>query len=267
MHNLFYLELIDVILFGLAFGSFANVCIIRTFKKESFGGRSHCPHCKTQIAWYDLIPILSFFILKGQCRHCKSKISIQYPIVEAICTITWATIFLHTGLSAEFFLYAGFSFFTLMIVVTDFLENDVYVWMIVACLLVVIPFQLYLGKGWFALWGGITGAGIALITSLIGTVIKRIRGYKEIFGFGDVMYMTLLGIVCGPLTTFSVIFGAFLIFMLVGFLMGQPGKKMEQMLPLCPCFGIALVINVYLPGGFIGTYWRLLDSISYFFRG
>lgn len=269
---MFYLEFVVVVLLGLSFGSFANVCILRSFTNESFGGRSHCPKCNTQIAAYDLIPILSFFILKGKCRYCKSRISIQYPIVEAICAITWAVIYLHTGIGAEFLLYASFSFFTLMIVVTDFLENDVYVWMILFCLLIVVPLQIYIGQGMVALWGGMTGAGMAAFTLLVAYVIKKYRGYKEVdvfalFGLGDVLFMILLGTVCGPLGTFSVIYGAFMICWIIGYLSSQPGKRKEKMLPLCPSFGIALICNVYLPGGFLGTFWRLSDLIASYFRG
>lgn len=69
-------------LLGLALGSFGNVLIARIRTAESFGGRSHCPHCKKTIAWFDLFPLLSFAVLGGRCRACKKSISVQYPLVE-----------------------------------------------------------------------------------------------------------------------------------------------------------------------------------------
>ncbi len=69
-------------LLGLVIGSFGNVLLYRIQHGESFGGRSHCPACRKTIAWFDLIPVLSFLLLHGKCRHCLKKISIQYPLVE-----------------------------------------------------------------------------------------------------------------------------------------------------------------------------------------
>lgn len=68
---------------GLVFGSFVNVLVWRVPKKMSLLGRSICPECRQQIKWYDNIPILSFFILRGKCRACKKRISWRYPAIEA----------------------------------------------------------------------------------------------------------------------------------------------------------------------------------------
>jgi prepilin signal peptidase PulO-like enzyme (type II secretory pathway) len=69
--------------FGLIFGSFLNVVILRFDDWASIVGQpSHCPKCKKPISWFDLIPVISFMILRGRCRHCHKPISWQYPIVE-----------------------------------------------------------------------------------------------------------------------------------------------------------------------------------------
>ncbi|MDD4996225.1 MAG: prepilin peptidase [Patescibacteria group bacterium] len=73
-----------VFFIGLSFGSFLNCLIYRLAKKQSLSGRSFCPHCKKQIAWYDNIPLISFVLLKGKCRHCQQKISWQYPLIELL---------------------------------------------------------------------------------------------------------------------------------------------------------------------------------------
>ena len=90
--------------FGAIIGSFLNVIILRyntgLSQKNSIGfsGRSRCFSCGKNIKWYDLIPVLSFMILNGRCRHCKSKISFQYPLVE-LCAG-----FLFSGIFWKFFL-------------------------------------------------------------------------------------------------------------------------------------------------------------------
>jgi leader peptidase (prepilin peptidase)/N-methyltransferase len=70
-------------LFGLIVGSFLNVVILR-FGEKSIGGRSECPSCHRQLHWYDMVPVLSWVFLRGRCRSCHMRISIQYPLVEAI---------------------------------------------------------------------------------------------------------------------------------------------------------------------------------------
>jgi leader peptidase (prepilin peptidase)/N-methyltransferase len=76
---------------GLLFGSFLNVCIARLPKQESIAiPGSHCPHCQTPIRWYDNVPLLSWILLRGRCRDCKARISVQYPLVELL-TALWLT--------------------------------------------------------------------------------------------------------------------------------------------------------------------------------
>lgn len=75
-------------LFGLIVGSFLNVLIYRIPRDQPFvAGRSHCPHCNHILAWYDLIPVASFLMLRGRCRYCGHTISPQYPIIEIISAI------------------------------------------------------------------------------------------------------------------------------------------------------------------------------------
>ena len=74
-----------IFLFGIVIGSFLNVCIYRIPKGEDIVKvNSHCMTCGYQLKWYDLIPIFSYIFLRGKCRKCKTKLSCQYPIVEAV---------------------------------------------------------------------------------------------------------------------------------------------------------------------------------------
>lgn len=92
---------IIVFLFGSVIGSFLNVCIFRIPLKKSVAfGRSHCMNCNKELKWFELVPILSFILLGAKCRSCKSKISFQYPIVEAINGLLYIVIFLVFGWAA-----------------------------------------------------------------------------------------------------------------------------------------------------------------------
>lgn len=90
---------ICVFVFGVIFGSFLNVCILRIPLKETIvSERSHCMKCGHVLAWYDLFPLFSYLFLRGRCRYCKEKISPQYPIVE----------FLNGVFAVLCFMFAGF---------------------------------------------------------------------------------------------------------------------------------------------------------------
>jgi prepilin signal peptidase PulO-like enzyme (type II secretory pathway) len=72
---------------GLVFGSFGNVLIARIPKGESIGGRSMCPRCKEELAAWEIVPLLSYLVLRGRCGHCGKRISVQYPIIEGATAI------------------------------------------------------------------------------------------------------------------------------------------------------------------------------------
>jgi len=84
------LEAILALLFGLLIGSFLNVCIYRWPRDLSVvKPRSHCVACEKTIAWYDNIPVVSFVVLGGRCRHCRARISFRYPVVELATGLLW----------------------------------------------------------------------------------------------------------------------------------------------------------------------------------
>ena len=98
--------IVFVALFGLVIGSYLNVCIYRIPKKEDMVfARSHCMNCGHTLKWYELIPVFSYLMQGGRCRQCKNKISIQYPIIEAVNAIGYVWIFLHLGVCVESILY------------------------------------------------------------------------------------------------------------------------------------------------------------------
>lgn len=85
---------IYITLVGLAVGSFINVLVGRFYASENFfHGRSKCNHCKKTLAWYDLIPVLSWLLLAGKCRYCKSRI-VDSPVVELLSGLLFVASFI-----------------------------------------------------------------------------------------------------------------------------------------------------------------------------
>jgi len=114
-------------LLGLVIGSFLNVVICRLNTQRSFGGRSGCMSCQHQLSWYELIPLLSFCVLKGRCRDCKTRISSMYPLVELTTGIVFVALFLEfqelffmpTSIFAVTYAYYA-TMFSLLIVITTY---------------------------------------------------------------------------------------------------------------------------------------------------
>lgn len=108
-----YLIIFYIFVIGLMIGSFINCLVWRLHKKEGLWNRSYCPKCRGKISWYDNIPVLSYLLLRAKCRHCKAKISCQYPVVELVTAILFTTSFyLNMGSG---FLILDFRFFILVI--------------------------------------------------------------------------------------------------------------------------------------------------------
>ena len=89
-----------IFLYGIVIGSFLNVLIYRLPLKENIATESsHCMSCGHKLQWYDLVPLVSYMILGGKCRYCKTKISPQYPVIEGINGAMYVIIFLVNGLN------------------------------------------------------------------------------------------------------------------------------------------------------------------------
>jgi prepilin signal peptidase PulO-like enzyme (type II secretory pathway) len=111
---------------GAVIGSFLNVVILRLKIKEPIlKDRSHCAFCKKKLAWQELIPILSFFLQKGRCKHCGKKISIQYPLVEFFTGLAFLLIF-----NFQFSIFNEF-------LNLQFLISIIF-WLLITCFLLII---------------------------------------------------------------------------------------------------------------------------------
>ncbi|WP_281950672.1 prepilin peptidase [Nitrosophilus kaiyonis] len=115
-----------IFIFGLVFGSFLNVLIVRIPKGENIAyPPSHCPVCKKQLKWWHNIPVISWIILKGECYFCKSKISLQYPLIELITAIIFVIVFLKNGINIYSLIIALTFSLLLTLSMIDFLYKAV----------------------------------------------------------------------------------------------------------------------------------------------
>lgn len=184
-----------IMLLGLIIGSFLNCLIWRLYQDESLLGRSYCPACRKMIAWYDNIPLLSFFLLRGRCRRCQGRISWQYPLVEAVTAwlflLVWqqhaAAILAGTSGLAPFLRDVAIVIFLIVIFVYDLRWQLVPLNFIWPMSVLVLLLNLYLGVPWTAelLYGAIGGAFF-----LIQFLATRGRGVGE----GDIWLGVFLGL-------------------------------------------------------------------------
>lgn len=236
--------------FGLTIGSFLNVCTLRWPQDESvvFPG-SHCPACDADIRWYDNVPVLSYLLLRGRCRACKDRISLQYPLVELATGLIWAGMFSYAGFSAE--AMRGAVFLTLLfgISLTD-------------ARFYIIPDQfslggLVLGIGLSFLPGGIDPMG-SVLGALLGFGLLRgvaVAGKwmfkKDAMGGGDVKMMAMVGAFLGMPGVLLTIFGGAL---LGSVIFGPISYKTGKLVP----FGI------FLAAGAAVTYGWGQDIIDWY---
>ena len=97
---------IVIFIFGITIGSFLNVCIYRIPLHQSIVTvSSHCMTCGRKLKWYDMIPVFSWLLLGGKCRNCKSKISLQYPVIESLNGILYVVICLVNGMDLLSLIY------------------------------------------------------------------------------------------------------------------------------------------------------------------
>ena len=109
-----------IFVFGLLWGSFFNVCIVRLPEEKSvIGGRSFCPKCQSLIPWFCNIPIISYLMLRGRCRNCKIPISIQYPLIELFSGLMFLGLYFYYGASKEYLFALVFCSALLIVSVID----------------------------------------------------------------------------------------------------------------------------------------------------
>src|SRR6204780_2322662 len=218
-------------LFGLAFGSFLNVCIYRLpLGLSVVAPRSACPNCKRPIAFYDNLPVLSWLFLGGRCRHCKARISPRYLFIEVLTGVLFLGCYAYSGLTVATLKYCTFGFLLLGLIFTDAETKllpdkltlpGLLLGLLFSLLVPVhdmasqflpgilnLPFSADLAARPFSLLDSLLGA--ALGASFIygaGAIYLRWRG-AEGMGFGDVKLMAMVGAFLGMKLTIFTIFTA-----------------------------------------------------------
>jgi leader peptidase (prepilin peptidase)/N-methyltransferase len=247
-------------LFGLAGGSFLNAVIYRIDNIMSIAReRSQCPHCKKEIAWYDLVPLLSFVALRGICRHCGKKISWQYPIIELTTAILFVVLYLSVGLNWYTVFLAIISMFLIVIFVVDLREMiipDIMVipalvfWAIVWIISLIPGIDLGMPVDFVNyLYGGLLGAGfIGLIV-----LITKNKG----MGVGDIKLAGLIGFVLGWPFALIGLLAAFVVGSIVGIIMLiNKTKNLKSEIPFAPYLIIGFYIAVFWGTSIINWYTR-----------
>ena len=203
-------------LFGLLIGSFLNVCIHRWPRDLSVvRPRSACVECGQTISWHDNVPLVSFAILHGRCRHCHARINWRYPVVELLTALSFAWFVRRYGLTPDAAKYSVFAALQIGLIFSD-LETlilpdeltigGVFIGLIFA-LFTHVPDRIFnsictiagfpLGPRWADFGEAIFGA--TLLSSLLwalGWIFEKVRKMEGL-GFGDVKMIAMVGAFLG----------------------------------------------------------------------
>jgi leader peptidase (prepilin peptidase) / N-methyltransferase len=266
-------------LFGLAIGSFLNVCILRIPADKSIVlPSSSCPKCGRAIAPYDNIPVLSWIFLGGKCRNCKTKISAMYPAVELFTGLLFLACYLIFGLSVDALKWAVFAALLVVLTVTDLRErilpDEVNFFGLGAGLVFSFFTQsldgtaLWLSRRWFdfpppqmalsfadAALGAMAGSGLLWI---VAEGYFRLRG-KEGMGLGDVKMMAAVGAFLGlKRTMMTVLLGSLLGSVIGIFLIAVSKKGRDYELPFGTFLGAGALLVVFFGTPALHWYESLL---------
>ncbi|KGN02255.1 peptidase A24 [Clostridium novyi A str. 4570] len=241
---------ISFFILGTIIGSFLSVCICRIPAGESIVyPPSHCSNCKSNIKPYDLIPIVSYVILRGKCRYCKEKISIKSPLMELFTGIIFLSLYLKYGLTLELIKYLILFSFLIVIGCIDYNTTDVYfsttsTGIGIGILFLVINWYLKLPIKTYFLGAIIGGIFILLIAVLTGGM-----------GFGDVEICILSGIYIGTKLTVLMLFLSFILGGAVGaVLIISKKKSRKDYIAFGPYISIATMIAVLFGEKIINWY-------------
>jgi leader peptidase (prepilin peptidase)/N-methyltransferase len=240
--------------FGAVIGSFLNVCIIRIPEKKSIVyPASHCPSCKTPIAFYDNIPLVSYVLLAGRCRQCKTPISFQYFIVELLTPIITLVLYFSFGFSLAGALAALFCYVLLVITGIDLqhqiIPDSISIPCIPLCLLssLVLPWTDLKSS----LIGMVLGGGILYLVAQAYYLVRK----KEGMGGGDIKLLAMIGAFLGwKGALIALMVGAFAGTLAGIAMMLVRGKNLKYALPFGPFLSL---------GAFCALLWG--EAILYWY--
>ncbi|MFO0955754.1 MAG: prepilin peptidase [Candidatus Saccharibacteria bacterium] len=238
---------IVIFLYGLLVGSFLNAWIWRTYTGRKISrGRSVCPHCKHQLAWYDLIPLVSWLALRARCRYCKRPISAQYPLVELGNAVLWVAIvgaINPTTLDGYFTTLIWLMVSSLLVAAFVFdlkwmlLPDQFMVPAIVLAAIWLLTQWLVFGRAELA-WQQLMGA--VLFAGAFFALWYASRG--KWLGDGDIRLALLMGLLLTPSQLVIAIFVSFNLGAVVGITMLVTGRA-KRSSPMA--FGPFLIIGLF----------------------
>lgn len=201
--------------FGAVIGSFLNVCIYRIPAGVSIvTPPSRCPRCGVTIRWYQNIPIFSYLVLGGKCGSCRIKISLRYPIIEALTGALFVLVFFYFSLSLATLVYL---IFVAALVVITFIDLDHQIIPDVISLPgIVVGFLCSFATPWLtwsdSLFGILLGGGSLWLVAVLYELLTK----KEGMGGGDIKLLAMIGAFLGWKAILPIIFFSSLIGSLVG---------------------------------------------------
>lgn len=251
---LLFLELtpyIIIFIFGINIGSFLNVCIYRIPLGESIvTAPSHCMTCGRKLKWYDMVPVFSWLVLGGKCRNCKSKISVQYPIIEGVNGILYVMICAVNGLEWSSVIYCFMASALLVLSIIDWRTYE-------------IPFGInvflfVLGVAMTILDRGNLAEhliGMICVSGLLG-ILYLLTGGRAIGG-GDIKLMFACGLILG----WKLILLAFFLGCIIGsvvHIIRMSVKKAGRMLAMGPYLSAGILLAALWGNAWINWYLSLL---------
>lgn len=253
-------------IFGLLWGSFANVVILRLpdGRSVAFPG-SHCPKCKTPIKFYDNIPVLSWLFLRGKCRACQAPISWRYPVVEFLSGVLFTAVYLNYGLSWVALEYVVFCWSLLVVSVID-LDHMILpdVFTLSGIVIGLVGAALNPAREFLPALGGVVMGGGFLWAIAYGYYLWR---KEEGMGGGDIKLLAWIGAVLGWQAVPFVILSSSLIGSLVGLIYATRSKAgLKSVIPFGPYLAAAAILYIF--GGeaigqwYIGLFIPALDPVN-----
>jgi leader peptidase (prepilin peptidase)/N-methyltransferase len=234
---------------ALAVGSFLNVVVARVPEHRSLNGRSACPDCSAPIAWYDNIPVVSYVVLRGRCRHCRGRISPLYPAVELVTAALIVAAFWHFGFTAYAALAAGFSAVLVALSVIDLRHRIVPNWIVVPAAAVTLVAHTLIEPTPEWAVAALAAAAFFLVAALI---------HPAGLGMGDVKLALLLGAMLGQTVFVGIMLGFFAALVPSAVLFALHGMKARKMkLPLVPFLALGSIVALYWGSPLLGGYTSL----------
>jgi leader peptidase (prepilin peptidase) / N-methyltransferase len=235
---------------GLAIGSFLNVVAARLPERRSLlHPRSACKSCGTQIAWYDNVPLVSYFVLRGRCRTCRTTIGPIYPAVELVTAALLVGCLVKFGLSLQAAAAAVFCAALVVITATDLTHRIVPNRVVLPATLVVFVLMTAADPSLEWAIAGLGAAAFLLVAAL---------AYPGGMGMGDVKLALLMGVALGYSVAVALPLGMIAALVPSVVLLARHGARARKMaIPFAPFLALGSVITLFAGDTLVHAYTSL----------